>query len=184
MEDTISHNMDNIPSLNHSATYVLRWKSALSRVFTLSAFEQCMKRFDYNLNILSLRIMDWQNVREGDVIYIIHEAKCTTGIVFRGIIMHGPHTYKDWCIEGHADRLIDIYVFQIMHPDKAILPDTRHLNERWNKDEWKGCKYLNLIDKQTVEELDELFNSYLRKNKEQFAINKNNGVAITSFEIK
>lgn len=184
MEDSIFHNFDNIPSLNNSATYVLRWKSGLSRVFTLSALEQCMKRFDYNLNMLNLRIMEWQSVRKGDVLYVIHEEEGATGIVLRGIIMHGPHTYKDWCIEEHADRLIDIHVNQIMHPNKAILPDTRHLEERWNKEEWRGCKYLTLIDKHTAEELDELFSSYLRKNIEQFAVNKNNGVAITSFEIK
>lgn len=184
MEDSISHNLNNLSLSNNNATYVLRWKSALSRVFTLSTLERCMKRFDYDLNILSMRIRDWQNVREGDVLYVIHEAEGATGIVLRGIIMHGPHTYKDWCIEEHADRLIDIHVNQIMHPDKAILPDTRHFEERWNNDEWKGCKYLTLIDKQTAEELDNLFNSYLKKNKEQFAVNKNNGVAITDFEIE
>lgn len=184
MEDTYSHNLDNMSSLNSSATYVLRWNSALSRMLTLSALELCMKKFDYNLNIMSMRIMEWQNIHRGDVLYIIREGERRTGIVLRGIIMHGPHTYKDWCIEKHADRLIDIHVNQIMHPDKAILPDTRHLEERWNKDEWRGCKYLTLIDKQTAEELDNLFNCYLKKNKEQFAINKNNGVAITDFEIE
>ena len=72
----------------------------------------------------------------------------------------------------------------MMHPNKAKLPDTSHLEGCWNKDKFMGHRYPILIEEQTAAELDELVNSYLRKNKEQFVVNKNNGVAITYYEIE
>lgn len=182
MEDSFSHNLDNMPSQNNSATYVLRWKSALSHNF-LAVFLSHMKMFDCNLNVFPLRILNWHNVHIGDVIYMVHEGEDVSGIVLRGIVTQEPHTYNDWCTEDSPSRLIALHVNQIMHPDKAILPDTSHIKGCWEKDEFKGHLYPILIDKQTAEELDDLFNSYLRKNKEQFAVSKNNGVAITDFEI-
>ena len=170
-------------SHNHNATYIIRWNNTLSHTFPISLFESRMKMFDFGLNILPMRIMNWQNVHKGDTIYIVYEGKSANGIVLRGTVMDEPHTYKDWCTENSSSRLVDLHVSQMMHPEKAILPDTSHLEESWNKDEFKGHRFPILIENQTVAELDDLFNSYLSKNKEQFAVNKNNGVAITYYEI-
>lgn len=175
--------MNTPSSTNDKATYIIRWNSTLSHFFPMSVFESRMKMFDFGLNIFPMRIMNWQNVHKGDIIYIVHEGKSANGIVLRGTLMDEPHTYKDWCTESSSSRLVDLHVSQMMHPNKAILPDTSHLEERWNKDEFKGHRYPILIDNQTAAELDDLFNSYLSKNKKQFAVNKNNGVAITYYEI-
>lgn len=176
--------IDDQSSTNSKSTYILRWNPALSRYFPLSSFESHMNMFDYKINLFPMRIMNWEKVHGGDIVYMVREGEGITGIVLRGIIMDEPHTYKDWCTEDSASRLIDIHVTQMMHPDKAKLPDTSQLEERWNMEESKGYSYPILIDKQTAEELDDLFSSYLRNNKEQFAVNKNNGVAITDFKIE
>ena len=147
------------------STYILRWNSVLSQFFTMSSFELCMKRFDYNLNILSTRIRNWQSIKTGDIVYMVREGDSNTGIVMRGIIN------------------IDIRVTQIMHPEKSVLPDTRQLEELWNNGEWEGFKQLVLLERRTAENLDNIFKDYLKNNKEQFAINRNNGVAITEYEI-
>lgn len=184
MIDSLSPKMNIQSSHNHNATYIIRWNSALSHTFTMSLFESRMKMFDFGLNIFPMRIMNWQNVHKGDIIYIVHEGECANGIVLRGIVMNAPHTYQDWCAEDSPSRLVDLHVSQMMHPEKAILPDTRHFEEYWNKVEFKGHRYPILIEKQTAEEIEELFNSYVLRNKEQFAVNKNNGVAITYYEIE
>ena len=165
------------------STYILRWNSVLSQLFTMSSFELCMKRFDYNLNILSTRIRNWQSIKTGDIVYMVREGESNTGIVMRGIIIDTPHTYDDWCTEENTDRIIDIRVTQIMHPEKSVLPDTRQLEELWNHGEWEGFKQLVLLERRTAENLDNIFKEYLKNNKEQFAINRNNGVAITEYEI-
>lgn len=175
----------NIPSSSNSkATYIIRWNSLLSRIFPMSLFESRMKIFDFGLNILSMRIMNWQNVHREDIVYLFHEGENATGIVLRGIVMNEPHTYQDWCTEDSPSRLVDLHVSQMMHPEKAILPDTSHLEEYWKNEEFKGHRYPILIDKEAAAELEELFNSYLLSNKEQFAVNKNNGVAITYYGIE
>ena len=165
------------------STYILRWNSVLSQLFTMSSFELCMKRFDYNLNILSTRIRNGQSIKTGDIVYMVREGDSNTGIVMRGIINDTPHTYDDWCTEENTDRIIDIRVTQIMHPEKSVLPDTRQLEELWNNGEWEGFKQLVLLERRTAENLDNIFKDYLKNNKEQFAINRNNGVAITEYEI-
>lgn len=184
MTELLSSNMNIQSPHYHKTTYIIRWNSALSRIFPMSLFESRMKMFDFGLKIFPMRIMNWQNVHKGDIIYIVHEGENATGIVLRGIVMDEPHTYMDWCTEDSSSRLVDLHVNQMMHPDKAILPNTSILEERWNKDEFKDHRYPILIDKQTAEELDDLFNCYLIENKKQFAINKNNGIAITEYKIE
>lgn len=184
MTESLSPKMNIQSSHNHKATYIIRWNSELSRTFTMSLFESRMKMFDFGLNIFPMRIMNWQNVHKEDIVYLFHEGENATGIVLRGIVMNEPHTFQDWCTEDSPSRLVDLHVSQMMHPEKAILPDTCHLEECWNKDEFKGHRYPILADEQTAAELDELFNTYLHRNKEQFAVNKNNGVAITYYGIK
>ena len=184
MTESLSLNMNVQSDHNHKRTYILRWNSALSRVFPMSLFESRMKMFDFGLNKFPIRIMNWQNVHRGDIIYIVHEGESATGIVLRGRGMDEPHTYKEWCTDDSSSRLVNLHVDKMMHPNKAKLPDTSHLEGCWNKDKFMGHRYPILIEEQTAAELDELVNSYLRKNKEQFVVNKNNGVAITYYEIE
>lgn len=114
---------------------------------------------------------------------MVREGESNTGIVMRGIINDAPQTYDDWCTVENTDRIIDIRVTQIMHPEKSVLLDTRQLEELWNNRERKGFKQLVLLDRRKAEDLDNIFKDYLKNNKEQFAINRNNGVAITEYEI-
>ena len=184
MTESFSPKMNTQSSHNHKATYIIRWNNALSHTFPMSLFESRMKMFDFGLNIFSMRIMNWQNIHKGDTIYIVHEGERASGIVLRGIVMNEPHTYQDWCTKDSSSRLVDLHVSQMMHPEKAILPDTSRLEEYWKNGEFKGHRYPILIDKQAATELEELFNSYLLSNKELFAVNRNNGVAITYYGIE
>lgn len=170
-------------SMDNKATYILRWNSAQSRLLTMSSFESTMRKFDFNLNYFFIGIMNWQNIHKGDIVYMIREGEGNTGIVMRGTIFTEPLTFQDLCTEKSRHRIIDIKMNQIMHPDKAVLPDSKKIEERWNHEEWKGLRYLIPVDKQTAEELEQIFNNYLLENKEQFAVNKNNGIAITDFDI-
>lgn len=124
------------------STYILRWNSVLSQLFTMSSFELCMKRFDYNLNILSTRIRNWQSIKTGDIVYMVREGDSNTGIVMRGIINDTPHTYDDWCTQENTDRIIDIRVTQIMHPESPCFQILGNLKNFGIMENGKGSNNL------------------------------------------
>lgn len=178
-----SENRYNQKKHNYKSTFILRWNSALSNHYNMKSFELDMRKFDYHLNFFPWRIKEWHNVHRGDIVYMTREGEEPTGIVMHGIIMSEPYTDKDWCTEECTSRLIDIRIFQIMHPEKAVLPNSKYIERNWTTKEWKGLQYITLVDKNIAKKLNKLFKKYLKENKEQFEINRNNGIAITEFEI-
>jgi hypothetical protein len=168
-----------LSSQSDKSTHIIRWNSAQSRLFTMQDFELQMRKFDFRLNIFPFSTKRWQNIHAGDTVYMVHEGEGQTGIVMRGTVHKEPHSFETLCPAESDSRIIAIHIDQIMHPEKAVLPNCKGLEERWGQEEWKGWQNLITVDKQTAEELDQLFHHYLLANKEQFALGENNGVAIT-----
>lgn len=163
-------------------TYLLRWNTAISN-FKMKDFEDCMKRFNEPESCLSWCIWDWQDVRIGDKVYMLRVGEGTTGIVMCGKIISEPYVSEDWSGKGRVTHYVNIALEQMMHPEKAVIPQTEDLQNRFEEVEWTSGHSGTLLDEETAYQINKFYDKFLVDNREQFAVNSDNGKAITSSEI-
>lgn len=162
--------------------YMLRWNTEITN-FKMQDFEDCMKRFKDPGLCLSWSIWDWQDARVGDIVYLLRVGEGSTGIVMRGEIISEPYVDDDWSGKGREVHYVDFRVDQIMHPEKAVIPTTKELQQNWDEIDWSGGHSGTLIEERTAYQLEKYFDRYLVDNREQFSVDLDNGVAVSLFDI-
>lgn len=174
--DIIELQWYNTPEPN---VYILRWNTEISN-FKIKDFEESLDNFnEFGEYHLSWSIWDWQNVRVGDIVYLLRVGEGKTGIVMRGTIESEPYVDEDWSGKGRVTRYVSCRMDKVMHPEKAVIPTTEKLQECFEDVEWTGGHSGTIIPHDTAYELEKFFDRYLVDNRNQFAVAENNGIAIT-----
>ena len=164
-DDILDTQWYNVPK---PKTYMLRWNTAISN-FTLDDFEVCMRKlhtpdFEFNWSI-----WDWQDVREGDKVYMLRVGEGTTGIVMEGTVISDPYVAEDWSGKGRVTHYINIKLHRMMHPEKAVILGTEELAKDFPNIEWTKGHSGTLLDPLDASLLDKRFEQYLADNRDQFA---------------
>ena len=85
--------------------FLLRWNPAKSS-FNIDAYRKAVNECPRGFG-LDWTVFDWQQIRVGDIYYMLRLDEDNPGIMFRGNFRSTPYTSKDWtdsdCVRYYAD---------------------------------------------------------------------------------
>ena len=148
-----------VPVLKDFKHFLMRWE-ADDDTFTdenLAAFMKRMERGTFQMDWL---ISDWEEVRRGDLFYMMRTGDDRAGIVMNGQIISDP--YRVQSLSGKFDHAmcVDVLCMNVVKPGGKPHLSLKELQEAIPEFDWEKGPSGELLSKEVADKLSALWYSY------------------------
>ena len=106
-----------VPILAEPRTYLMRWNPSISS-FKEKDFETCVENQEHGMFRINWSIYEWQEVRRGDLFYMLRTGDDKAGIAFCGQFLSDPYPADDWAGSSKRRMYVDMICSNLMEPGK------------------------------------------------------------------
>ena len=140
--------------------FLLRWNPSFSS-FTEEDFEQ-LRRKDPSGFIYNWSIYEWQEARDGDIVFMLRESDEDAGIVWAGVMLSDPYEGEDWAGTDRRRYYCDMLA-QDFDPDGHALLSVEALEQEIPEIDWHCGHAGQLLPFNVEQRLVELWTARVNK---------------------
>lgn len=145
-------------------TFILFWNPAISDCEIGDFHDFIRNSTDFNWSI-----WDYQQAKIGDRFYMVRCGEGNTGIIMCGTFASNPFWGEDWS-EQERNNMHYIKLSQEMYfsPEHCPILTTAELQAAIPDFDWTGGHSGRLLDPESAEKLEEMWEEFLEKNADIF----------------
>ena len=148
-------------------TFILFWNPAIS---------SC-KMSDYQFLLenrwepLNWSVWDYRQAKDGDRFFMVRCGDGNTGICMSGTFDSMPFYGEDWSDQGRDNiHYVDLDRDVVINPDYCPILTTAELQAAIPDFDWTGGHSGRLLDPESAEKLEEMWEKFLEKNADIFHV--------------
>ena len=150
-------------------TVILMWNPSISD-YVMDDFELDLEMIaeSYGDVDFSWEVWDHENVKYGDVFYMIKVGPGVNGVVMHGSFDSSPYEGEDWSARGRKVFYSKLDIDEMIHPDKCPLLTSDELAAEIADFDWYGGHSGRVLTKDQAKKISILWKKYLEKNEDIF----------------
>ncbi len=149
---------------------ILKWNpgfSSYTMVRFLKDLEKCALA-NNDVTGMNWSVWDYDQVRKGDIFYMLKVGYGQTGIVARGTITSDPYQDDDWSWRDRPTRYCDLDFDVMVNPDAYPILDSKSLSRAIPDFDWTGGHSGVVLPGERADVLGELWNTYMARQADYF----------------